>query len=273
MDYYICRFRIDAIRLSIHLFPIIILCVVISLSRSNAQSIEFPLILDKSIENQPLFSDEMWVSELNYNSDTLRVAVLQLDSGYFVLFSDANNNGIYDNYIELDLPIGLGKKAWIVSLSFEDKLLVLSPSDETPVVIGWQAPPLRDMIWNTDSYFDMSEVSDKVVMLVFCYSNCEGCIIITTSLEKILDTFDGDSRVELFSVVTSEAVAEANYSSVTRGWRQLLSSTSWRDFRVTPTPTVIIIGGDGIIEYRRVGGHKDLFNELSETIYELLERI
>ena len=252
---------------------LIITPFVLSSTVLNSQSIEFPLVLDESVQDQPIFTDKMWVSELHFDGDTLRVASLLSSNGNALVFSDANNDGTYDNYVELDSPVGLGRKSWIIAVDFENSLVVLSPTDETPVVVGWRAPSLNGQIWNTDSYFDLSENRDKVIFLVFCYENCEGCQTISASLLELLEEFNGDSRVELLSIVTSENGAVANNRSITQGWKHLVSSTAWQDFRVTPTPTIIIIGGDGIIKYRRVGGYPDIGEELSKTIHKLIEQI
>jgi len=99
MGYYFHRFNWIANRLAIY----ILLTIIPSLLSSTiliGQSIIFPLVLDESVQDRPIFTDEMWISELEFDGDTLRVAALETPDGIVLVLSDDNNNGIYNNLME-----------------------------------------------------------------------------------------------------------------------------------------------------------------------------
>lgn len=211
----------------------------------------------------------IWVATLETGDESLAVGVQRLAGGSGLVFADAEGDGDYESYLQSNSTLGLGGRFWTVAVDFEESRVALRPTDQAPVDVGWQAPDLAGPIWGSDSTYVFTEGRGKTAVLVFCKQRCFACRGIRPELASLFSEFHGDPGVHLLSIVTSEEEAQGSQNLVSPGWLQVVSPEAWTAFAVTPTPTLLVVGPDGVVAFRQVGGTPALGEELAEEIRKL----
>lgn len=212
--------------------------------------------------------NNLWETKLRGKHEALSVGIMRLMNNQFLAFGDADENGIYETYLDPAAPFGLGGPFWTYTVDFAEQVVVLNPTDKKPVVPGSKAPFLNGVSWPDSSAATLDHSTGKLTLLVFCYEGCQGCRELAPYLREIAATYGDHPEVQFWSVVTSAQEAAGNARLVSPDLLQVISPAAWHDYGVSPTPTVFIVSGNGEILYRSIGTSA----KVAQDIHEVLTR-
>lgn len=208
----------------------------------------------------------LWEATLRAKSETLPVGIVRLMDNRFLAFADADQNGIYETYLDPAQPFGLGGPFWMYDVDFPARVVSIHPANKHPVVPGRKAPTLRGVVWPDSSTVTLRNDTDLLTLLVFCYQGCAGCRDLAPYLREMVATYGGEPKVQFWSVVTSADEAAGNARDVSPDLLQVIAPEAWQNYGVTPTPTVFIIDAGGDIVYRSQGTSEAIVRDIRSTL-------
>ena len=161
--------------------------------------------------------------------------------------------------------------AVVIVMALVVVMAMAPPGDDGGSVVGEPAPLFIHNDVDNIPYNLNSHIGPRLILLEFFSTECSWCIEMQPNLEELHEYYGYGNQVEIVSI---SADSDDSFADV-RGYRDIHGS-NWTfisapeslagEYGVTATPTMFLIGYDGIVleeivGYKAVGAMKNIIND------------